>query len=144
MNPRSSSKWHEPYTDFDFASVDTPDSLGLDTEFWHAQAELLGDLLRWVTIPHSLAGMGARLCVLVLYLNPRLINKTSLAEISRMRGAPTRAALSKAMLQFQARYALNPSYYQKAGWMRARYQKSAFAAHLNQPPPLPPDAPQTL
>jgi hypothetical protein len=140
MNYRPSN-WHEPSVGFDFEGLDVSEVPGVDEQFWGAQAELLADLLRWATVPHSLAHVGARVVVLVLYLNPRLINKSSLAEISRMRGAPSRAALSKALLEFQRRYELKTSYFQKPSWACERFRRSAIAAHLNQQSPPSQDAP---
>ena len=129
MKSLSTNGCHEPVVGFDYAALDGERSISLDDEFWHAQGELLGDVLRWVTTPRSLSGIGARCCALALYLNPDLINKSSLEEISHMRGSPCRAALSKAMLEFQRRYQLKPSHYQKAIWMRERYSRSAIVAH---------------
>ena len=127
--PCTNDSRNEPFVGFDYTAVDSPKSLTLDEEFWQAQGELLGDVLRWMTTPRSLAGIGARCCALALYLNPELINKSSLEEISRMTGSPCRAALSKAMLEFQRRYNLKPSHYQKPVWMRERYRRSALLAH---------------
>src|ERR1700756_5029041 len=93
MSYRSTNGCREPAIGFDYSALDVQSSpINLDEEFWHAQGELLGDVLRWMTTPRSLAGMGARCCALALYLNPELINKSSLQEISRMRGSPGRAA----------------------------------------------------
>jgi hypothetical protein len=124
-----STNGHEPWVGFDYDAIDLAQSLTPDEEFWHAQGELFGDVLRWLTSARSLSRMGARCCVLALYLNPKLISKSSLEEISRMRGSPGRAALSKAMLEFQRRYGLRPAAYQKLLWMRERYRRSAILAH---------------
>jgi hypothetical protein len=120
---------HEPSVDFDFSLLDEPEAGDVDTEFWRAQSELLADILRWVTVPRTLAGAGARCYALVLYLNPSIITQRSLREICSMSGSPCVSALSKAMLEFQERYALKPSYYQKPVWMRERFRRSAIIAH---------------
>ena len=119
---------HEPSIGFDYDAIDAQ-PLTVDEEFWHAQGELLGDVLRWLTRARSLNGIGARCCVLALYLNPDVIKKSSLKQIASMRGAPGTAALSKAMLEFQRRYDLKPAPYQKIFWMRERYRRSAIVAH---------------
>jgi hypothetical protein len=119
----------EPIVTFDYGALDPREPVGFDAEFWTAQGEFLGDVLRWLTIPRSLSGIGARCCTLVLYLNPGLINKSALREISAMPGAPGAAALSKAMIEFQDRYGLHLGNYQKPGWARERYSRSAIVAH---------------
>ncbi len=128
-NSNGNGSGYEPSTAFDYAALDGHLPLSSDEEFWAAQGELLGDILRWLTAPRSLSGMGARCALLALYLNPEIVNKCTLKEISTMRGAPGVAALSKAMLEFQRRHDLKPSFYQKSAWMRERYRKSALVAH---------------
>jgi hypothetical protein len=132
MNCRSTNNGHEPSIGFDYDAIDVRSPLTADEEFWQAQGELLGDVLRWLTQARSLSGMGARCCVLALYLNPEVIKKSSLKQIASMHGAPGRAALSKAMLEFQRRYSLKPAQYQKVFWMRDRYRRSAIVAHQQQ------------
>jgi hypothetical protein len=121
---------------FDYTAIDSnsEEPLTPDAEFWAAQGELLGDILRWLTRPRSLSAMGARCCLLALYLNPDIVNKCRLADISCMKGAPGPAALSKAMIEFQRRYNLKPSYYQRPLWMRERYRRSAIVAHQHKEP----------
>jgi hypothetical protein len=124
-------KWHEPSVGFDYPALEQEKHTEPEAEFWAAQAELLGDLLRWLTTPRSLGGMGARCVLLAFYLNPDIVNKSRLTEIAAMPGAPGKAALSKAMLEFQRRYELKPSAYQRLFWMRDRYRRSALVAHAN-------------
>jgi hypothetical protein len=114
-----------PSVQFDYDALDREEPVA-DAEFWAAQGELLGDILRWLTAPRSLSQMGARCCVLSLYLNPAIIGKCTLKQIATMRGSPGVSALSKAMIEFQKSYALKPGYYQKALWMRERYRRSAL------------------
>jgi hypothetical protein len=114
-----------PSVEFDYGALESDSELP-DAEFWSIQGEFLNIILQWLTAPRSLARMGARCCVLSLYLNPEIINKRSLKEIAAMRGSPGVSALSKAMIEFQKAYSLKPGYYQKALWMRDRYRRSAL------------------
>ena len=116
--------------DFDYDAIDgetLPESV--DEQFWRSQGELFGEILRWLTTPKTLEGIGARVKTLCLYLNPALIEETSLTEIKRLQGAPCGAALSKALLTLQAKFDLNPSYFQKASYLRDVFRRSAVASH---------------
>jgi hypothetical protein len=126
--------WHrEPATAFDYPSLGEQAAEDVDAEYWQAASELFNAVLGWLTAGRSLRGTGARVYVLALYLGrPEMINKNSLREIASLQGAPDTAALSKAMLEFQRRYNLKVSYYQKAPWMRERYRRAALAAHREQ------------
>jgi hypothetical protein len=114
-----------PSVQFDYDALDREEPVA-DAEFWAAQGELLGDILRWLTAPRSLSRVGARCYVLSLYLNPAIINKCTLKQIATMRGSVGVSALSKAMIEFQNNYGLRPGNYQKVLWMRERYRRSAL------------------
>jgi hypothetical protein len=114
-----------PSVQFDYDALDQDEPVA-DNEFWAAQGELLGDILRWLTAPRSLSRVGARCYVLSLYLNPAIIGKCSLKQIATMRGSVGVSALSKAMIEFQKNYNLRPGNYQKVLWMRDRYRRSAL------------------
>jgi hypothetical protein len=119
----------EPTIPFDFDALDPEEPIELDQAFWSAQGEFLATILAWLTEPHGVSRIGARTCVLTLYLRPELLNQRSLAELSRLPGCPSKAGLSKAMLQLQERYCLHLGAYQKERWMRERYRRSAIVAH---------------
>ena len=122
---RTYTNGQTPRVDFDYGALDRDQPIA-DAEFWAAQGELLGDILRWLTAPRSLSRVGARCYVLSLYLNPAIIGKCSLKQIAMMRGSPGVSALSKAMIEFQEHYGLRPGNYQKVLWMRERYRRSAL------------------
>jgi hypothetical protein len=123
----NNGKGHSPPSvQFDYGALDQDESPVADAEFWAAQGELLGDILRWLTAPRSLSRVGARCYVLTLYLNPAIINKCTLKQIATMRGSVGVSALSKAMIEFQKNYGLRPGNYQKVLWMRERYRRSAL------------------
>jgi hypothetical protein len=119
----------EPTVAFDFDALDPQEPVEFDTQFWSAQGEFLHDILLWLTTARSLSGVGARCYALSLYLSPGLITKSALREIAAMKGAPTAACLSKAMIELQERYSLHLGNYQKPGWAREVYRRSAIAAH---------------
>lgn len=123
-----SNNGYEPSVGFDYAALDDM-TVDIDAQWWNAQGQLLNDILCWMTSPHSLARIGARCCLLAFYLNPEIINKSRLQDIASMPGSPSKAALSKAMIEFQKRYNLNPAVYQRPLWMRERYRRSAIVAH---------------
>ena len=117
--------------DFDYDAIDNPsgDEIQekLDDDFWRLQGELFGDILRWLTVPKTLEGIGQRALGLTLYINPALIPQTSLAQIERLDGAPVgSAAISKALLLFQRKHNLPPGYFQKAEYLTDVYRRSAM------------------
>jgi hypothetical protein len=120
--------------DFDYAAIDGEQSEpeSVDESFWRMQGELFGEILRWLTIPKTLEGIGARVKTLCLYLNPTLIEETSLTEIKKLEGAPCGAALSKALLSLQGKFDLHPSYFQKASYLRDVFRRSAVAVHAER------------
>lgn len=114
-----------PYDEIDGESE--PESI--DDTFWHLQGELLGEILRFLTVPRTLAGMGSRVATLALYLNPALIEQTSLKEIGRLHDDASSTALSKALLLLQDKFKLHKAHFQKAEHLRERFRRSAIVGH---------------
>ena len=118
--------------DFDYDSIDGREvpTESVDETFWRNQGELLGEILRWLTVPKTLAGMGQRVATLALYLNPELIDQKALTDIEKLDGAPVSgAALSKALLTFQAKHGAHRGYFQKAAYLSDTYSRSATVVH---------------
>src|SRR5215471_8430726 len=100
--PSTNDSRNEPFVCFDYSLLDGQESVDLDAEFWMAEAELLGDLLRWMTIPHSLREVGARCYALSGRLNPAIMcDRKGIASVP---GALSVGALSEVMREFESRY----------------------------------------
>ena len=118
--------------DYDVLDQTHPTRITPDHYFWQGQAAVLEELLRWLTVPKTDSGISARVRALCLYLHPSLIDATSLSQISKRKGAPTRAALSKALLRMQEKFGMSPGYYQKIGSLREKFSRSAKVGHQNR------------
>ena len=93
---------------FDYASLDgdDPEPVDSDAEFWRTQAELLQDVLRWVTEPKTADGVGARLCALCSYLCPPLVP-------AYVQNESMREELNKFLVRTQQKFPATPEYYRK-------------------------------
>jgi hypothetical protein len=117
---------------FDYDAIDGKQSEAnnVDDSFWHLQGELLVEILRFLTVPKTLAGRGQRVSALALYLNPSLIDEKSLKDIEKLEDAQcSGTALSKALLTFQQKFNAHRGYFQKAAYLSETYRRSAIVAH---------------
>jgi len=122
--------------DFDYDAIDgdvDSEPKNSDERFWQFASDLLSEVMRFLTVPRTLAEQGARVRALALRLAPELIDETSLTEISRqLNGKGDPAALSKALLVLQDKFQLCPAHYQKMGYLRDVFRRSAIAAHQDR------------
>jgi hypothetical protein len=119
-------------TIFDYGALD-PHEESEDEEFWRIQGELLGEILRWLTVPQKPAAVGQRVLALCLYLNPDLIEQDSLRKISKAcKDGVTAAALSHSLREFQDQFQAHRGAFQKAEHLRGIYSRSRVASHQSR------------